>query len=263
MSAALNPGRPQAAGMTGQTTDGRSGAASTATQTQVMTGSPISAAGVGNGRTALASTGRAVIAAPEFLQVKEGIRTSYGAHQIWYSSWIKRMSGCGPTATSNLLWYLCASRPELCSRLFTGNGTEQKDMLRLMDSVWQYVTPGMRGVNRASMLADGGVRYGTEHGVGLEADILEIPEAASARPDQEMVYQFLAGAFQRNLPVAFLNLSNGAVRNLDNWHWVTLISVDETLQAEMYDQGCRQMINVALWLQTTTGGGAFVTIEPK
>lgn len=263
MSAALNSGRPGAAGMAGQTTDGRSGAASTATQTQVMTGSPISATGVGNGRTVLASAGRAVIATPEFLQVKEGIRTSYGAHQIWYSSWIKRMSGCGPTAASNLLWYLCASRPELCSRLFDGNGRERKEMLRLMDAVWQYVTPGMRGVNRASMFADGGVRYGAEHSVALEAELLEISETASERPDRETVYQFLAGAFRRNLPVAFLNLSNGAVRNLDNWHWVTLISVDEKLQAEMYDQGRRQMIDVALWLQTTTGGGAFVTIEPK
>jgi len=203
------------------------------------------------------------IETPEFLQVSEGVRTSYGAHQIWYSSWIKRMSGCGPTAASNLLWYLCATRQDMCSTLFKGNGTKRSGMLSLMESVWQYVTPGMRGVNRASMLADGGVRYGRAHGVALEANILEIPEAVSDRPDERTVYDFLAGAFQRNLPVAFLNLSNGAVHNLDNWHWVTLVSVDESLQAEMYDQGRRQKIDAALWLNTTVGGGAFVTIEPK
>ena len=227
-------------------------------------GSPGRAVATAKGRESLAPlSGRISIETPEYLQVKERLRTSYGAHQIWYFSWIKRMSGCGPTAASNLLWYLCASRPGPCNALFEGDGTKQAEMLQLMEAVWQYVTPGMRGVNRASMLADGGVRYGREHGVALEARVLEIPESPARRPDQRMVYEFLAGAFRRNLPAAFLNLSNGAVRNLDNWHWVTLVSVDESLQAEMYDQGRRQMIDTALWLTTTTGGGAFVTIEPK
>ncbi|GEM_PF-178234 len=239
MSTALNPGRRENAGALGRT------------------------AIVRQGQVVLAPAEQAGIRNLEFLQIKEGIRTSYGAHQIWYSSWIKRMSGCGPTAASNLLWYLCASRPELCHSLFTGDGTERKQMQRLMEEVWNYVTPGMRGVNRASMLADGAERYGADHGVDLTAKVLEIPESVIERPDRKKVYEFLAGAFIKNLPVAFLNLSNGAVRNLDNWHWVTLVSVDEELQAEMYDQGRRQMIDVDLWLDTTTGGGAFVTIEPK
>ena len=226
-------------------------------------GGPVRTAAAIKERPASSQSGRPAIRTPEYLQVKETFKTSYGAHQIWYSTWIKRMSGCGPTAASNLLWYLCASRPEWCGALFDDDGTTQAGMLKLMETVWRYVTPGMRGVNRASMLADGSVRYGREHGTSLKADTLEIPEAASGRPDQRTVYEFLAGAFTRNLPVAFLNLSNGAVRNLDNWHWVTLISVDESLQAEMYDQGRRQMIDVALWLKTTTGGGAFVTIEPN
>ena len=58
-----------------------------------------------------------------------------------------------------------------------------------------------------------------------------------------------------------MNLSNGAVRNLDNWHWVTLVSVNGELRAEMYDQGRRQLIDIGLWLSTTTGGGAFVALE--
>lgn len=202
------------------------------------------------------------IASPELLHIRDGLQTSYGAHQIWYRSWIKRMSGCGPTAASNLLWYLRASRPELCRDLFAGDAVERSGMLRLMEAVWHYVTPGIRGVDRAAMLADGGVRYGRQAGVALRADILEIPPLKSDRPGEKKVSGFLAAAFARDLPVAFLNLSNGAVRNLDNWHWVTLVSVNQELLAEMYDQGRRQMIDVALWLDTTAGGGAFVTIEP-
>lgn len=215
----------------------------------------------GGRQTYLDEIAQISIKSPELLQIRDGMGISYGAHQIWYRGWIKRMSGCGPTAASNLLWYLCASRPERCRDLFAGDAAERSEMLRLMEAVWHYVTPGMRGVDRPAMLADGGVRYGQKSGVTLRSDILEISALKSERPDKKKVSVFLAEAFARDLPVAFLNLSNGTVRNLDNWHGVTLVSVDQKLQAEMYDQGRRQIIDVALWLETTTGGGAFITIE--
>lgn len=198
---------------------------------------------------------------PEILHISNGIRTSYGAHQIWYSSWIQRMSGCGPTAASNLLWYLASTRAE-CRSLFDGDATDRTEMIRLMENVWKYVTPGMRGVDKATILIQGAVRYGSDHDVRLGARVLEIPGKVSQRPDKGEVFAFLSSAFSDNLPVAFLNLSNGAVRNLDNWHWVTLVAVDQSLRARMYDQGIRQLIDLDCWLETTKGGGAFVTIEP-
>lgn len=199
---------------------------------------------------------------PELLQITNGGALSYGAHQLWYPTWLGRMGGCGPTAASNLLWYLSATRPAECAALFTGDGRKRADMQRLMEAVWPYITPGFRGVDKASMLTEGALRYGADRGVALRARTLEIPAKAAWRPTSMDVYDFLAKAFADDLPIAFLNLSNGALPNLDNWHWVTLTSVDEALQAEMYDQSHRQRIDLALWLRTTKNGGAFVALEP-
>ena len=203
---------------------------------------------------------RISIRSPGLLQIRGGAAVSYGAHQIWYPGWLQRMGGGGPTAASNLLWYLAATRPE-AGGLFRGNGSRRADMLALMEEVWKYVTPGMRGVDKAAILTDGALRFGADRQVRLSSRVLEVPAAAALRPGREELLAFLSAAFSDDLPVAFLNLSNGAVRNLDNWHWVTLVSVNGELRAEMYDQGRRQLIDIGLWLSTTTGGGAFVALE--
>lgn len=202
------------------------------------------------------------IRSPELLHIQTASSVSYGANQSWYPTWIGRMGGCGPTVTSNILWYLAASRPLICGGLFDGNAREQKQMLRLMRMVWKYVKPGKRGVDKPSMLTEGAIRCGEKQGVRLSARVLEIPEAVSMRPTPGEVLAFLSSAFSDDLPAAFLNLSNGTLKNLEKWHWVTLISVTSSLQAEMYDQSRRQMIDLAQWLCSTTAGGAFVVIEP-
>lgn len=205
-------------------------------------------------------SGRVSIQSPELLQVQNGARLSYGAHQLWYPSAMGRMGGCGPTAGSNLLWYLCATRPNECGRLFDGDCTKRTDMQRLMEAVWPYITPGFRGVNKASMLSSGVERFGEERGVYLRAQTLEIEPRGQT--SEAAMRDFLCNAFSNNQPVAFLNLCNGALQNLDNWHWVTLTAVDDALQAEMYDQGTRQQIDLALWRSTTKNGGALVTAAP-
>lgn len=183
------------------------------------------------------------------------IGSAWGAMQAWYPSWFKRMSGCGPTAASNLVWYLAASRPQ-CAALVEG-----EDMLRLMERMWRYVTPGMRGVDRAEILADGLTRFGQDQGVPLAPRSLEIPERKALRPAPEDVLGFLTEAFRADAPVAFLNLHNGGLPGLDSWHWVTLVSVDDSLLCEMFDQGRRQVIDLGQWLRTTAKGGALVTLR--
>lgn len=199
---------------------------------------------------------------PDLLHIHTNAGISYGANQSWYPTWIGRMGGCGPTTASNLFWYLAASRPAECGGLFDGDAREKKEMLRLMRSVWPYIKPGRKGVNKASMLTEGAIQYGAKHSVTLFSRILEIPEAVAERPAQDEVLDFLTRAFEYDLPVAFLNLNNGTLENLESWHWVTLVSVTADLQAEMYDQSRRQIIDVGQWLTSTTVGGAFVSISP-
>ena len=76
---------------------------------------------------------------------------------------------------------------------------------------------------------------------------------------------FLAQALGRDCPVAFLNFSNGALKNLDSWHWVPLISMTEgerVLLCTILDEGEERVIDLDLWLDTTFLGGALVTLWP-
>lgn len=202
------------------------------------------------------------IRTPEYLHLRDGAMTVFGGNQAWYRSWIRRLSGCGPTAASNLLWHLAFSRPRTCGALFDAKDRHSGEMLRLMNRVWHYVTPGIQGVEKPSTFVDGMLRYGQEHGVALRARELPVPAQADLRPTPNRALSFLSDAFRDDLPVAFLNLSNGRVHTLENWHWVTLIAVYPSLQCEMYDQGRRQNIDLSLWLPTTTGGGCFLAFEP-
>lgn len=207
------------------------------------------------------TTGIISIQSPELLHIQKNEAFSYGAHQAWYLKWKMRKAGCGPTAASNLLWYLAATRPEQAGALYHGNGSQRTEMLALMEDVCKHIKPGLLGVNKASMFTKGAVRFGEAHGVSLSPRVLEVPAEEQARPDSNEVLMFLTSALGDDLPIAFLNLSNGGVKNLEAWHWVTLVAVDCNLQAEIYDQGRRQNIDINLWLNTTNRGGAFVALE--
>jgi hypothetical protein len=67
-----------------------------------------------------------------------------------------------------------------------------------------------------------------------------------------------------DVPVAFLNLCNGEEKNLDKWHWVTIISIefddDKCSSAvEILDEGMVKKIDIPLWYRTTTLGGGLVS----
>ena len=96
----------------------------------------------------------------------------------------------------------------------------------------------------------------------ISPKVLQVSHIASDRPDIATVQSFLEEAFADNSPVAFLNLCNGSLHNLDRWHWVTLVSLDKnTSSATMCDQGVKNDIDLELWLRTNTLGGGFVELR--
>lgn len=203
--------------------------------------------------------GQVSVHRPELLR----IGPHYGGNQLWYPTGWQRQAGCGPTCASHLLWYLSRTRPD-CEALYPYEGGDRPGFQRLMEDVWHYVTPGRMGVNRTDILTDGVVRYGAQRGVALRCRVLDISPVPAKRPPLETLLAFLAQAFTDDLPVAFLNLSNGALRNLDNWHWVTLTGLDaDSGAATMYDQGARSVIDLDLWLRTTALGGGFAAAGPE
>jgi hypothetical protein len=87
-----------------------------------------------------------------------------------------------------------------------------------------------------------------------------VPEDDAHRPSFAELSNFLDDALSNDVPVAFLNLCNGGEKNLDRWHWVTVISREDTL-ARILDEGVVKIVDLALWRDTTKQGGGFVWFE--
>lgn len=203
------------------------------------------------------------LSTPELLHIEKDGQTSLGANQEWYSQLWQRQAGCGPTNCAHLLWYLAQTRP-VCRPLAPVNCAKAPDFLRFMEQIWHYVTPGRMGVNSSAIFTRGALCYAEERGVKLNSRVLEIPARLFVRPNTAALVEYFAATLGRDLPVAFLNLGKGALPNLDNWHWVTLIACDtERLRATMYDQGHSAEIDLGLWLRTTALGGALVAMEEQ
>lgn len=199
-----------------------------------------------------------------------GQTTYRGGDQEWYPDVWQRRAGCGPTAAAALLSYLGHTHPALAPLCPLAGGT-RTGFLQYMQTLWSYVTPGSRGLDKPESLLVGCRSFALSRGCRLTGEILKIPAQPEARPTLAACREFLAQALDANCPVAFLNYSNGALQNLDSWHWVPLISMiegeelpeaDPVLLCSILDGGEEKIIDLALWLATTTQGGALVSVAP-
>lgn len=192
-------------------------------------------------------------------EIHDGESLYYGGDQEWYPDRWQRQAGCGPTSCSNLLWYLAQTQGG-CAPLCPYNAAQKPGFIQLMADVWHYVTPGNMGVNSTDIFAKGAERYGKDKGIFLKATALPVAPIHNCTRDSDGVFAFLAQSLRRELPVAFLNLSNGTLQNLDSWHWVTLVALRGG-EAQIYDQGKALWIDLRQWLSTSLMGGGFVTVE--
>lgn len=195
------------------------------------------------------------------LDVRDGDNIYRGGDQEWFAERWQRQAGCGPTNCSNILWYLAQTRPA-CAPLCPYDASEKSGFVSLMHDVWGYVTPGGMGVNSTAIFATGAERYARDKGVFLTADTFDISPLHGAARSYSDIFSFLSSALGSDLPVAFLNLSNGALRDLDSWHWVTVVALREN-EAMIYDQGGARWIDLARWLASSVMGGGFVAPQPK
>ena len=185
---------------------------------------------------------------------------SHGCDQKWFASPWQRRTGCGPTAASNLLLYRNRSRRN------AGNFPCKTDALKLMDEVWNYMTPGDKGIPTTEMFRSSVYGYGTAKGLRLRCLSCDIPEEKKRRPALAEVTSFLETALADDVATAFLNLCNGQEKNLEGWHWVTVVSVEKTakdaskLFIRILDEGVIKRVDLPLWLNTTERGGGFVRL---
>lgn len=204
------------------------------------------------------------LAAPEKIHIedREG-NTWRGCDQEWFSSHWQRLAGCGPCVVSNIMLYLYKEGlADLPLEVADKDG-----FIKLMEAVWEHVTPTTRGIHMSELLCRGAMGFAEAYGLKITCNSLDIGKRKSERPELKAVADFIAEGLEKNLPVAFLNLSNGAVRNLDQWHWVTIVALkreggDESVTADIYDGGMQKTVDLKLWYETTTLGGGFVYLSP-
>ena len=184
-----------------------------------------------------------------------------GGSQEWYLDHWQRISGCGPTTASNLIWYMARPKPAESSHKNGGF----VHYMELHHEMFSFVTPGMQGVNSSSIFTEGLENYGRKHDLQITPHVIEIPGKPYTRPDTSEVRDFIVAALNSNAPAAFLNLSNGTLTNLANWHWVTVLAIEpDTMATDICDQGAPLTIDLAEWLRTSMLGGAlvYITISP-
>lgn len=182
----------------------------------------------------------------------------YGCSQEWFGDPWQRMAGCGPAVAANILLYQdCLARRSKAP-------CPKSEMLKKMEAAWSYITPGKEGIPSTKSFLDKIRTYALAQGKKLHSQALDIPEDEGQRPALEQVTAFIASSLRAERPVAFLNLDNGRVANLDRWHWVTICALEYDGEAgsawvTTYDEGALKNIDLKLWLESTTLGGGFAS----
>ena len=100
-----------------------------------------------------------------------------------------------------------------------------------------------------------------EYSLPFSTLLLRVPIGRSKRPDYNHIAGFIKSSLQSDIPVAFLILSKGNAKELDTWHWVTIIGLDEAGKSvEVLDNGVVVWANLETWLNTSIMGGSFVRL---
>jgi hypothetical protein len=183
-----------------------------------------------------------------------------GGDQRWYDSKkeYRKEAACGATTCSNIMSYFAQSSPEL-SGLCPFDLHSRDSFLELMKAVYPFVRPGLLGIMPGDFIR-GINEYSASRGFKFETRFLSFPATRKDRPAAGSVYLHIKSALQADLPVAFLNLSNGRVRHLDSYHWVTVTALDDEKETVVIvDNGRSHEIDLAKWIKKTTMGGGFVS----
>jgi len=194
---------------------------------------------------------------------EDDLCTHYGCNQEWYMTEWQRRSGCGPTVVTNILHYLNCKHNDVKKNISL---LAKSEALLMMEEVWQYVTPTMGGIPTIELLYDYVIDYAKSKALNIKLELISIHENQLLRPEFQHLISFLEKALCNDTPIAFLNLDNGDEKELDSWHWVTIISLDyvadgSTAFIDILDGGSIKRIDLVKWFCSTILGGGFVSFD--
>ena len=197
-----------------------------------------------------------------------------GSDQHWYpKDGFIPQGGCGAATASNLLAYILRTRQDLFSIVEkTGldglapplpcKSPNTKDgYIEFMKKVYRFMYPRAGGL-MADVFTFGITELAAEYSLPFTPLLLRVPIGRLKRPDFNHIAGFIQLSLETDMPVAFLILSKGNVKELDTWHWVTVIGLDEVGKSvEVLDNGVVVRANLETWLNTSIMGGSFVRLK--
>ena len=197
---------------------------------------------------------------PELISVKDGrgVRT-VGCDQMWYPREGHIPQGaCGAAVASNLLAYFLRSRRKLLDQVDT-----KTEFIEFMKKVYPFFHPRAGGLMSDAFI-EGIEAFGEEYDFTVSAERLKIPVMHSKRPSPEKAADFIRMSFEEDSPVAILSLSAGSERELENWHWVTMIEYDEGSHLAKVVNNCIVIrVDMVSWLSSSIMGGALVRLTDR
>jgi hypothetical protein len=203
------------------------------------------------------------VSRPEILTIaeEESGRSFFGGDQEWYlDEWHKR-AGCGPTCAANVTAYLAMTRPAL-RKLYAGEDMSKGAFSAHMEEVYQFVTPGNMGLNRVEMYTSGVEIFAASRGLSLKAHAFVVHGFMSRdRAPAAALAEFVRAGIESDCPLAFLNLTKGRVKNIQAWHWITIVRAEvenARLMACASDEGNEICFDLGLWYLSTRMHGGLV-----
>ena len=83
-------------------------------------------------------------------------KSYYGCNQEWYATEWQRLTGCGPTAACNIIWYLNHIQPAFG---LNQNCSNREKSLSFMEEIWEFVTPTNEGIPTTKMFYESVIAY--------------------------------------------------------------------------------------------------------
>ncbi len=199
----------------------------------------------------------------EWLTIPLSGETLYGYDQDWYPTQYKRTRGCGPTTAAMMLSYINC-RDGINLPLSVGSIDNARGA---MLETWSYFTPtAALGLYSTRLFYAGAQKFARGKGLTYVPKRLSVGTLSFWRPKLPQIATFIQRGLCLDCPVAFLNLHKGSCHQLDSWHWMLIIGLDEqTLgyEATSFDNGQIKKFDLGVWLNTTKLGGGFVYIEQQ
>lgn len=201
---------------------------------------------------------------PEAFNIKASTGgKSFGGNQEWFPKYWARKAGCGATSAANIMAYLAQTRADYIN-LYEHDSNRKEDFTRHMEVLFDYVKPGPMGVNHVDKYIKGVKEYAMSKGVSLVTNLLSLEKETKDKRTKKELEEFVVRAMEIDSPIGFLNLSRGEERRLQDWHWITITSVqieENHIWAVASDEGIERRFDLLLWYMTTRMHGGLIYFE--